>query len=155
MGQALEAARREEGFADLVALAWTLQQDPGAYRAVLNWLSEQRARPVHHGVERDTRALTDRLGCADDCIRSVRPAAKARGRVAARHARALYAVLGHRPRRAACAQGRRAARLPRAILTNGNRDMIDVSVRSAGMDGLLDHVGTLLSDVVAVATRRA
>ena len=47
------------------------------------------------------------------------------------------------------------AGLPRAILTNGNCDMIDVSVRSAGMDGLLDHVGTLLSDVVAVATRRA
>jgi hypothetical protein len=54
-GQAVEAARREEGFADLVALAWTLQQDPGAYRAVHDWLSEQRARPVHEGAEHDTR----------------------------------------------------------------------------------------------------
>ena len=55
MGQDLEAARREEGFADLVALAWTLQQNPGAYRAVHDWLTEQRARPVHEGAEHDTR----------------------------------------------------------------------------------------------------
>jgi hypothetical protein len=54
-GDAVEAARREEGFADLVALAWTLQQDPGAYRTVHDWLSEQRARPVHEGAEHDTR----------------------------------------------------------------------------------------------------
>jgi len=52
---ALEASRREEGFADLVALAWTLQQDPGAYRAVHDWLSGQRAHPVHDGAEHDTR----------------------------------------------------------------------------------------------------
>ncbi|MCX7229632.1 MAG: hypothetical protein NTW15_11600 [Burkholderiales bacterium] len=54
-GDAVEAARREEGFADLVALAWTLQQNPGAYRAVHDWLSAQRARPVHDGAEHDTR----------------------------------------------------------------------------------------------------
>jgi hypothetical protein len=54
-GEAVEAARREEGFADLVALAWTLQQDPGAYRVVHDWLSAQRAHPVHDGAEHDTR----------------------------------------------------------------------------------------------------
>ena len=34
----------------------------------------------------------------------------------------------------------KAAGLPLAILTNGNLDMITVSVRSAGMTGLFDHL---------------
>jgi CTP:molybdopterin cytidylyltransferase MocA len=52
----VEAARREEGFADLVALAWTLQRDPAAYAFVHGWLTAQRADPAHDGAEHDTRA---------------------------------------------------------------------------------------------------
>ncbi|MFZ9679139.1 MAG: haloacid dehalogenase type II [Quisquiliibacterium sp.] len=40
----------------------------------------------------------------------------------------------------------KAAGLPLGILTNGNRDMIEVAVRSAGMTGLFDHL--LSSDTV-------
>ena len=34
----------------------------------------------------------------------------------------------------------RQAGLPLGILSNGNRDMVDVSVRSAGMTGLFEHI---------------
>jgi hypothetical protein len=47
--------RREEGFADLVGLAWTLQQNPRQYEAVLAWNMTIRAhQPVETGPH-DTR----------------------------------------------------------------------------------------------------
>ena len=41
--QALRETRREEGFADLVALAWTQQRHPGQYAAVAAWMQQVRA----------------------------------------------------------------------------------------------------------------
>ena len=47
--------RREEGFADLVGLAWTLQQHPAHYAAVHAWHVRERAQqPVDTGPH-DTR----------------------------------------------------------------------------------------------------
>ena len=47
--------RREEGFADLVGLAWTLQQHPAHYAAVHAWHVRERAeQPVNTGPH-DTR----------------------------------------------------------------------------------------------------
>jgi 2-haloacid dehalogenase len=51
-----------------------------------------------------------------------------------------YACLSAFPENLDALRALKAAGLPLAILTNGNRDMIDVSVRSAGMTGLFDHV---------------
>jgi hypothetical protein len=48
--------RREEGYADLVALAWTWQRHPGDYARIYGWLeSVRRAQPVD-GAGHDTRA---------------------------------------------------------------------------------------------------
>ena len=41
--QALQQTRREEGFADLVALAWTQQRHPGQYGAVAAWMRTVRS----------------------------------------------------------------------------------------------------------------
>jgi hypothetical protein len=47
--------RREEGFADLVGLAWTLQRHPTRYEEVHAWTTRLRAdQPVHTGPH-DTR----------------------------------------------------------------------------------------------------
>lgn len=51
-----------------------------------------------------------------------------------------YASLSAFPENLAALRALKAAGLPIGILTNGNRAMIDVSIRSAGMDGLFDHV---------------
>jgi 2-haloacid dehalogenase len=51
-----------------------------------------------------------------------------------------YASLSAFPENLEALRALKAAGLPLGILTNGNRDMIDVSVRSAGMTGLFDHV---------------
>jgi 2-haloacid dehalogenase len=51
-----------------------------------------------------------------------------------------YASLSAFPENLEALRSLKAAGLPLGILTNGNRDMIDVSVRSAGMSGLFDHV---------------
>jgi len=51
-----------------------------------------------------------------------------------------YSSLSAFPENLAALRALKAAGLPLAILTNGNRDMIDVSIRSAGMEGLFDHV---------------
>lgn len=42
---ALQETRREEGYADLVALAWTAQRQPQRYAAVLGWMQQVR-QPV-------------------------------------------------------------------------------------------------------------
>jgi 2-haloacid dehalogenase len=51
-----------------------------------------------------------------------------------------YACLSSFPENLAALRAMKAAGLPLAILTNGNADMIEVSVRSAGMQGLFDHL---------------
>jgi hypothetical protein len=51
----MRATRREEGFADLVALAWTLRQRPESYAEVHTWLEGVRHhQPVNRGFH-DTR----------------------------------------------------------------------------------------------------
>ena len=51
-----------------------------------------------------------------------------------------YACLSAFPESIGALQRIRQTGLPLAILSNGNRDMIDVCVRSAGMQGCFDHV---------------
>lgn len=54
--KAMRETRREEGFADLVALAWTQRHHPEQYERVHAWFSAVRAdQPVAHGAH-DTRA---------------------------------------------------------------------------------------------------
>ncbi|TFW33494.1 NUDIX hydrolase [Massilia horti] len=52
----MRETRREEGYADLVALAWTHHRHPANYARVYDWLAELRAdQPVARGGH-DTRA---------------------------------------------------------------------------------------------------
>jgi hypothetical protein len=60
---AIAAARLEEGFADLYALAWIAAHEPDRYRAVHGWLTGERAEPAHEGAEHDTRQW---VAAADD-----------------------------------------------------------------------------------------
>lgn len=54
--KAMRDNRREEGFADLVALAWTKRSHPESYAAVYSWLSTLRDAVVVPGSGHDTRA---------------------------------------------------------------------------------------------------
>jgi hypothetical protein len=47
--------RREEGFADLVGLAWTLERHPGHYAAVHAWHERERAHQAVDTGPHDTR----------------------------------------------------------------------------------------------------
>ena len=49
-------SRREEGYADLVALAWTARNHPGAYAEVYGWLAALRGEPPVARNAHDTRA---------------------------------------------------------------------------------------------------
>lgn len=51
-----------------------------------------------------------------------------------------YSSLSPFPENLSALKAMKAAGLALGILTNGNRDMIEVSVRSAGMTGIFDHV---------------
>ncbi len=51
-----------------------------------------------------------------------------------------YASLSAFPENLSALRALKAAGLPTGILSNGNREMIEVSVRSAGMTGLFDHL---------------
>lgn len=51
-----------------------------------------------------------------------------------------YACLSDFPENLQALRAMKAAGLRLGILTNGNREMIEVSVRSAGMTGLFDHL---------------
>lgn len=51
-----------------------------------------------------------------------------------------YASLSAFPENLEVLRGLRAGGLRLGILTNGNREMIEVSIRSAGMDGLFEHL---------------
>jgi hypothetical protein len=63
--QAMWTARQEEGYADLVGLAWTLQHHPARYDEVHAWFVRLRARqPIPSGPH-DTRAwirLSENMG---------------------------------------------------------------------------------------------
>lgn len=54
--KAMRENRREEGYADLVALAWTQRFHPAAYAKTHAWLSALRADPPVSGSGHDTRA---------------------------------------------------------------------------------------------------
>jgi len=53
--KALRETRREEGFADLVALAWVQRTQPGAYARVHDWLSAVRDAVATPHSGHDTR----------------------------------------------------------------------------------------------------
>ncbi|UXH79268.1 hypothetical protein [Roseateles amylovorans] len=52
----MKSTRREEGYGDLVALAWTLQRHPDQYAALHAWLVEERSRDRLPGSHHDTLA---------------------------------------------------------------------------------------------------
>jgi hypothetical protein len=52
----MQQTRREEGFADLVGLAWTLRHHPKQYTQVYAWLIEFRKDVGHPGSHHDTMA---------------------------------------------------------------------------------------------------
>ncbi|MGF6276278.1 hypothetical protein ABIB38_004689 [Massilia sp. UYP11] len=54
--KAMRDTRREEGFADLVALAWVQRTNPGEYARVHDWLSGVRAGVAVPRSGHDTRA---------------------------------------------------------------------------------------------------
>jgi hypothetical protein len=53
--RAMRATRREEGFADLVGLAWTLHRHPEQYAQVHAWLEQVRHHQPVPGSHHDTR----------------------------------------------------------------------------------------------------
>ena len=52
----VKAQRREEGYADLVGLAWIQRQHPSKYARLHAWLSAERSRDLVPGSEHDTLA---------------------------------------------------------------------------------------------------
>ena len=53
---AMQATRREEGYGDLVGLAWTQQRHPQWYPALYTWLVNERTRDLIPGSHHDTLA---------------------------------------------------------------------------------------------------
>jgi hypothetical protein len=53
--QAMRDTRREEGFADLVGLAWILRAHPEQYAAIHTWFEQVRASNTIEGSHHDTR----------------------------------------------------------------------------------------------------
>jgi hypothetical protein len=60
---AMRAVRREEGYADLVGLAWTRQHHPGDYARLRAWLVAERSHDLVPGSQHDTLAW---IRLADD-----------------------------------------------------------------------------------------
>jgi hypothetical protein len=54
--RSMRDTRREEAYADVVALAWTRSRHPGRYAQVHAWLTAYRAEPGADGAHHDTRA---------------------------------------------------------------------------------------------------
>jgi hypothetical protein len=50
----MSAVRREEGYGDLVGLAWTEQRHPQLYERLRDWLLLERARNLQPGSHHDT-----------------------------------------------------------------------------------------------------
>ncbi len=59
---AMRAMRREEGYADLVGLAWTQQRHPGDYARLHAWLVAERSRDLVPGSQHDTLAWIQLAG---------------------------------------------------------------------------------------------
>jgi hypothetical protein len=53
--RAMRESRREEGYADLVALAWTARNHPASYADVYSWLEKLRSAVPADGSAHDTR----------------------------------------------------------------------------------------------------
>jgi hypothetical protein len=53
--QTMRQIRREEGFADLVGLAWTFNRHPEHYARVHAWFAQERSDPPLEGSHHDTR----------------------------------------------------------------------------------------------------
>lgn len=53
---AMQAARREEGYGDLVGLAWTRQRHPQLYEKLHAWLVKERTEDLIPGSHHDTLA---------------------------------------------------------------------------------------------------
>ena len=60
-----QAARREEGYGDLVGLAWTRQRHPQLYGQLHAWLVQERAQDRIPGSPHDTLAWLRLAGHAD------------------------------------------------------------------------------------------
>lgn len=58
--QDMQATRREEGFADLVGLAWAARAHPARYAAVQGWMERVRADDTPAGSHHDTLAWVRR-----------------------------------------------------------------------------------------------
>ena len=52
----MKAARREEGYGDLVGLAWTRQRHPQQYARLHGWLIAERSKDLIQGSHHDTLA---------------------------------------------------------------------------------------------------
>jgi hypothetical protein len=52
----MQAARREEGYGDLVGLTWTAQHHPQHYARLHAWLVRERSTDLVHGSHHDTLA---------------------------------------------------------------------------------------------------
>ena len=52
----MKATRREEGYGDLVGLAWTQQHHPEAYKRLHAWLLKERSKDLIPGSHHDTLA---------------------------------------------------------------------------------------------------
>jgi hypothetical protein len=55
----MQATRREEGFGDLVGLAWIQMKRPALYARLYAWLREERERDLIPGSHHDTLAWLD------------------------------------------------------------------------------------------------
>jgi hypothetical protein len=62
--RAIQAQRREEGYADLVGLAWARQQHPQLYTRLHAWLEAERNRERVEGSQHDTLAWVRLAGDA-------------------------------------------------------------------------------------------
>lgn len=111
------------GRGDSLSHAWRAKQ------LEYSWLRTMSGRyKPFWDVTRDAlRHATARLGLPLDAARETRLMNQ-------------YASLSAFPENLDALRALKSAGLPLGILTNGNRAMIDVSIRSAGMDGLFDHV---------------
>ena len=58
----MQAARREEGYGDLVGLAWTAQHHPQHYARLHAWLVRERSTDLVHGSHHDTLAWVQLAG---------------------------------------------------------------------------------------------
>jgi hypothetical protein len=56
----MKAARREEGYGDLVGLAWAQKQHPQQYARLHTWLVKERSRDLAPGSHHDTLAWVRR-----------------------------------------------------------------------------------------------